>query len=116
MTPWNFCTSQAAIAKAGAHANSTIIASGAILTEFSEQVEASINAKTRKDWIGSPPSTNFQGLLAEAASCLIGNAIIAYDPTGYLSREAETIMDVNDNTATRDIAAIKDDEDKDVIS
>ena len=116
MTHWNFCTSAAAIAKAGVHANSTIVASGARLAEYSAQVEGSINSETREDWISSPPSANFAGALAEAASSLIGNKIVNYDPTGYISREAETIMDVNDDSASKVIAALKKEENKEKMT
>ncbi len=94
---WTFCTSGAAIRKAGAGANTTVTTSGAILKEFSDQAEASINAETRRDWISEYSSieTNFKGALSTAASSFIGMMIINYDMAGYTSRsEAQTMLDV----------------------
>ena len=111
---WNLCTSGAAIAKAGVNANSTIITSGATLAEWSDEVEGTINALTRKDWI-----TAFSGLgaskniLSDLASDMIATKIVNYAIPDYSSRaEAQTILNVLDRNSTRNIEVIKDQNNK----
>ena len=98
---WDLCSSQAAIAKAGLNANSTIIASGATLGLWSDQTQGSINAETRRDWVGSSANAQTSGALQEAASSLIANKIIAYD-MGSIGR-SEALSRINTN---RDLARI----------
>ena len=108
MASWNFTTSAAAIAKAGANANTVIVASKATLAKWSDDVEGTINALTRIDWIANPPTVNFANFLSEIASCKIGNKIINYDMSGYTSRtEAQTMLDVNDNDADKNMNELK---------
>ena len=116
MANWNFCSSAAAIAKAGANANSTIVASSATLDAWSGETEGFINAETRRDWITDIATTNFKGTLAEVASAHIANKIINYDMSGYTSRlEAGTMMDVNADNVRKGIAFLKLDEHKEVM-
>lgn len=109
---WTFCISGAAIAKAGTHANSTLIAYGdaTILDGFSEQAEGRIGAETRRAWSGSYTSlpTEIRGILNDIASSLIAINIIGYDTTGYLSREADTLLNINDGIATSGLKILKD--------
>lgn len=108
---WTFCTSGAAIRKAGAGANSTITASGAALRQFSEQAEASINAETRKDWTSGYDNikANFKDALQLAESSFIGMMIINYDMGGYTSRsEAQTMLDVLRDQYRGTISVLKD--------
>ena len=111
---WTLCTSGAAIAKAGVNVNSTIAASGATLAEWSDEVEGSICAITRKDWI-----TAFSGLgaskniLSDLASDMIATKIVNYAIPDYSSRaEAQTILNVLDRNSTRNIEVIKDQNNK----
>jgi predicted ribosomally synthesized peptide with SipW-like signal peptide len=109
--PWNFCSSEAAIAEAGTNANTTIIASAATLALWSDQVEAAINTKTRKDWITSPPTSNFANVLADISAPLIANKIVKFDTGSYNDdSEAETILDVNIDTANRSLTLLKEEE------
>lgn len=112
---WNFCASAAAIAKAGANVNTSIIIDVPILDEWSKQAEGSINAETRKDWVTNPPTLQFSGALAEVESSVVANKIIGYDPAGYGLATAQTIMDLNRDTARINIAFLKDEENKEVM-
>ena len=108
---WTFCTSGAAIAKAGNSVSSTIKASGATLAEWSEQVEHSINQETKYDWTTNYASvgSNFVEALSEIASSLIGNKLIGWDMSGYTSRfEAITMININHDIAQSGIKVLKD--------
>lgn len=108
---WTFCTSGAAIAKAGANANSTIVASGSILNLWSEDAEATLNSIARIDLTTkySSLTANCKQILSDAASSFIAINIINYDMSGYSSRyEAETMMDVLRDSALRGMSLIKD--------
>jgi len=110
---WTLCTSGAAIAKAGANANSTIVASGATLAEWSDEVEGTICAITRKDWVSSPPSANFMGILEDTASDGIAMKIISYSIPDYSSKaEAQTMLNVLDRNMTRNLEVLKDQNNK----
>lgn len=107
---WTFCTSGAAISKAGANANSTIIASGAALERWSDEVEDTINGETRYDWTTNYASVgaNFQQALGGVASAMIATNIMNYDMSGYTSRqEALTMLNVLDRTARLAMAWLK---------
>mgnify|MGYP007100103105 CR=1 FL=1 len=107
---WTLCTSGAAILKAGTHANSTIIASGASLAIWSTEAEGRIEAETRRTWVANYSTllSGAKGILADVCSSLIAMNIIAYDTTGYLTREADTLLNVNDEKASRGLAILKD--------
>lgn len=108
---FTLCTSGAIINKAGVNANSTAIASGALLSQISDEVEGEINALTHYDWVDNYASvkTNFKPILAAMASSLGGLKVIAYDPSGYTSRyEAQLISDILLDDYTRGLAALKD--------
>lgn len=97
MTSWNFCTSGAAIAKAGANANSSVIASGALLQKWSEQAEGTICMKCKADFLTNYASiqTPIQQALQDAASDAIAIKIINYDMSGYSGlNEASTMCDI----------------------
>ena len=106
---WTLCTSGSAILKAGANANSTIIASGS-LSFFSDEAEGRIEAETRRTWVASYSGlgTGIKGVLSDVCSSLIAMNIISYDTTGYLSREADTLLNVNDDRASKGLQTLKD--------
>lgn len=111
---WTFCTSAAAITKAGKKVNTYIKASGALLSEFSNQSEATINKAAKYDYIANYATigSNFVNMLSEVASSMIANKMIMYDMSGYTSRfEAVTMLNVNHDLITSNM---KDIEDKDV--
>lgn len=107
---WTLCTSGAAILKAGTNANSTITASGASLAVWSLEAEGRIEQETHTSWVTnySTLSTGMQGALAQVCSALVAQSIISYDTTGYLSREADTLLNKNDDEITKGLAALSD--------
>lgn len=108
---WTFCTSGAAIAKAGNSVSSTIKASGATLAAWSDEVEATINQDTQYDWIANYATVgaNFVNGLAEVASSLIAIKMIQWDMSGYTSRfEAITMINVNHDIAQTGTKVLKD--------
>lgn len=115
---WTLCTSGAAIAKAGANANSTIVASGATLAEWSNEVEGTIATRTRQNWSGAFSTINsgFKSALSDVASDLIAMKIISYDMSSYTSRlEAQTMLDVLRDNALQILIALDKDEYKEKL-
>ena len=107
---WTLCTSGSAILKAGTHANSTIVASGSLLADLSDMAEGRITAETRKTWVSgySGLNTQIKGALSDVCSSMIALNIIAYDTTGYLTREADTLMNLNDEIVSKGMIILKD--------
>lgn len=107
---WDLCTSGAAIIKAGASANSTIVASGQALATWSDEVQGRICAECRKDWVSDYANldTEIKHALGDVSSSMIGMLIAAYDTTGYLSREADTILNVNDDRVNKGLQILKE--------
>jgi len=99
---WTLCTSGQAIAKAGTHANSTLILyagnNKTILDAWSDESEGQIEAETGMSIKSNFAGYALSGAASAACSSLIASNIIAYDPTGYLSREADTLLNLNDTT------------------
>jgi len=107
---WTLCTSGAAIFKAGEHCNSTVSGSGTILAKWSDEAEGRIEAETRRTWVSnySGLGTGIKGVLSDVCSSLIAMNIIAYDTTGYLTREADSLLNVNDDKANNGLKILKD--------
>ena len=108
---FTLCTSGAMIYKAGANANSSVVLSGSILTEFSNEVEGTIVAETRRTWVDnySGLSTDIKRALADIASDLGAMKIISYDMSGFTSRlEAGTMLDVLRDNANQRMQTLKD--------
>ena len=107
---WTLCTSGAAVYKAGANCNGTVSGSGVILNEWSTEAEGRIEAETRRSWVTnhSGLSDGVKGILSDVCSSLIAMRIISYDTTGYLSREADTLMNMNDDIANNGLRILKD--------
>lgn len=106
---WTFCTSGAAVAKAGANANTTITASGAALKRWSEDVESTINAESRYDWTASYSSLgdNYKKALSHVASAMIAQNIISYDLTSYIFSESTTMLNFLDNQIKSSMSFLK---------
>jgi len=116
---FTFCSSGAAIIKAGANSNDNITVSGAALNTWSNQVEGRIVIETRKNYLTDFNSlvSGAQQLLSEVASSLIAIKIINYDMSEYSSRaEAITMMNVLDDQATKGINILKDFKAEDIKS
>jgi hypothetical protein len=97
---WTLCTSGAAIARSGLHANPDLITYGGtystILDSFSDEAEGLINAETGMDIINNINTYELSGAAKMAAASRIAMNIIGYDTTGYISREADTLLNIND--------------------
>lgn len=112
---WTLSTSAAAIAKAGAGANTTIVASTATLAKWSDEAEGTLCSVTRYDWLTNYTSigTNFKPILDDTISDIVGMKIINYDMSGYTSRaEAQTMLDVLRDNHIRNIEILKDEKNK----
>ena len=109
MAPSTLTTSGAAIRAAGLNANSDIISSGAAMASFSDLAEGFIEAETNTNWVSnySTLSTSSKNALSQVASALWGNMIVRYDPTGYLAREADAILNLNDDIVTKGLSALR---------
>ena len=104
-------TSGAATIKAGTNVSATILADSTALDKFSDDAEGRIVAETRRDWVDSFSSvdTGTKALLSDVCSSLIAIQMINFDMSGYTSRaEAQTMLDVNDNTAQRGLKVLRD--------
>ncbi len=108
---WTLSTSAACIVKAGLNANSTIVASAAVLTKWSDQAEGFIVATTRKDWVADYGSviTNAKPILDDVTSSIVAMDIINYDMAGYTSRlESQTMLDVLSDGITRGLKYLEE--------
>lgn len=110
MPTWTLTTSGSAIAKAGTHANSTITASGSTLLGWSNEAEGRIESESGKKWVDnySALPTGIKGILSDVCSSLIAIKIVAYDPTGYITREADLILNVQDDIASKGMAILRE--------
>ena len=107
---FTFCTSGAAIIKAGANRNVDIDANATALDDFSNQVEGQIIADTRRDWLTnwSSLTSGAQAAITDCASDLIAVKIIAYDPDSIGKSTASFMTDVLLDNAKRNINNLKE--------
>jgi len=115
---WTLCTSGAAVAKAGANANATIVLSGATLAKWSDEAEGALCMRTRKDWVTAYGTvhTTFLGTLSDCCSDLIAMKIINYDMSGFTSRlEAQTMLDVLRDNLIKNLDVLREDSTQDVM-
>lgn len=106
-----FCTSGAAVMKAGLNVNQGITASGAALERWSNEAEGEIMARTRRDWSGSWSSlpSGIKYALSQVASSMIAKQMIAFDMSGYTSRdEAITMLNVQDDIIEAGLKVLED--------
>ena len=110
MTGWILCTSENAIAKAGLNANSDIVTSSPRLLQWSKDAEGMIESETRRKWVTdfSSLSDTIKDALSAGTSSYVAMQICSYDNTGYLPREADMVMNRNDEIWTRSIRVLKD--------
>lgn len=98
---WNFCTSGAAVMKAGQYAATV---SGAALADWSHEAEGTICMKCKRDFVADigNVSASVSGALQDLASDLIAMKHIAYNMEGFTSRaEAGVMLDfLKDNSDT----------------
>ena len=111
---FQFCTSGSAIAMAGTNANSDLIAYGGtnktILDSYSEHCEGEMMLETGMDLSGSLTSMNggIRNAVGNICASKIAMKIVAYDTTGYLSREADTLLNVNVDIINKGMKQLKD--------
>lgn len=116
---WTFCTSGAALMKAGANASSVIRASGAELAQWYDEAEGKVIAETRRDWKGSATTITSGAALAlsDCISDLIGIKIINYDTSGFpTTANAQLALDVLYDNANKNINVLKDFKSNDIKS
>ena len=111
---WTLCTSGAAITKAGVNANATIVASGAALSNWSDEAESIVCDIARSDVVTNFASltTNGKQVFQDYCSSHIAQKIAIYDPLGYSSEELNIILNVLENNISNAEKLIRDDKNK----
>lgn len=111
MTAWNFCTSGAAVVKAGYHANATITASGtALLNWYNEAASEICNiARVDLDAVYSSLTATGKEILQQYCTASVAQNIIQWDQTGYLNREVTMLMNALENQRAEVKTLIKED-------
>lgn len=111
---WTLCTSGAAIADAGANVNSTIVASGAALADWSDRAESEACDIARSDVV-----TNFSSLPSSGkeifqtyCAAWIAQKIIGYEPEAIGNSAATLRLNILENNIGRVRTLIKDDKQK----
>lgn len=91
------CSSGAVKYKAGANASSTITNDPVAMTQFINQAEGLICTEAKTDFVAgyASYSANYKQIIEMAASALAAVMVANYDPTGYVLREYENIVNVN---------------------
>lgn len=105
-----FCTTDEVQRKAGANASTTANVE-AYINDFVAQAESLINARTRKNWSDaySTLDNDTKMILKQVASDIAATYVINYDMSGFTSRaEAETMLDVLNNSINRGLQLLKD--------
>jgi len=108
---WTLTTSGSAIRKAGERANSTIVASGSALADWSNQSEGRIVADSNKNWVSqyATLSDDIKNILSDTSSDLIAMKIITYNMQDFTSRtEAQTMLDMLRDNALGNMRVLKD--------
>ena len=112
---WTLCLSGSAIWKAGANVNATAVdyANNQVnIDQWSDESEGEIEALTGKSYVANIANLphSLSGSVANVCSCLIAMKMIAYNTTGYLTREADTLLNLYDKIVNRGIAQLKNNE------
>jgi len=111
-------TTAECIAKAGENADATIVADTTQITAWIEQAEGYIEHSTRRSWVANFSSlgTPAKAILDDFCSSFVARRIIAYNTTGYLSREADTLMNENTDSMRNAERALKDPKSNDLVT
>lgn len=92
---WELCTSEAIIRKAGKYADSTAIASSALLEDYYTKAAGVVCMKCRKNWVSSAPPSVIADAVASAVSDMAAMNLIIYSTSGYSQiAEAQTQLNV----------------------
>ena len=107
---WTFCTSEAAVAKAGVHKNSTASSAAVTMAAWSTEAEGSIEVQTGKSYLDNYSSlpAGVSAALADVCSSKVAMKIIAYDTTGYYAREADALLNVNSDIIQKGLKDLED--------
>jgi hypothetical protein len=108
---FNLCSSFAIIRKAGASANATAVASGALIAEYCDQAEAELFTATGYDWVTNYASinTNAKQYLAKIVAAKAAIEVINYDMGKYTKTlEATKMLDVLYDIAAQGIKTLQD--------
>ena len=107
---FTLCTSGAATIKAGANVSPTILANEEALNQLSNEAEGRIEAETRRKWVDnfSGLDTGIQNALSDVCSSLIAMELVNFNPTVYLTREADLILNVQDDRVRQGMKVLKD--------
>ncbi len=105
---FTLCTSGAVLADKGAGASSATT-SGALLTSWSDLAEGRICAECHSDfitnWAAIP--TSIQLAISDVCSAMIAMKAVKYDVRGYLTREADMLMNSLDDRVNKGLAVLK---------
>jgi len=107
---FTFCSSGAATFKAGANVSASVKANETMLASFSDGSEGMIEQETGMDFTTGYAglSTSLKNALTDISSSLIGNKMVLASMGEYPSnRMSETLLDINDDIATKGINNIK---------
>lgn len=110
---WTLCTSGQAIIKAGVNVNSDIVnyaTNKTAMDAFSTEAEGSIDLETGKTIISSYASlpAGVQGAVNDVCSSKVAMKMIAYDLRNYLAREADTLLNVNNDIIVKGLSKLKE--------
>lgn len=104
-----FATSDEVLVRAGENYDTSI--TEARINDLCAQSESVINSVTRYNWSDNYSSLNadVKRILSETSACMVANAIIAFNMSGYTSRtEAEDMINVNRDTYLRNLSVLVD--------
>lgn len=107
---FTLCTQQEAINKAGTNTNSTIVASGTALGQWSDEAEGIFCSLANYDVVTNYGSLTGNGKQIATSFCTayIATHIINYSMDNIGSRQAETRLDILENDMDRITTLIKD--------
>ena len=110
-----FCNQAEMLRKAGANVNSDLNATNdttfTYSNDFISQAESIINCRTRKNWskVYDDLDDDVKMILKQVASDIAATYCINYDMSNFASRdEAETMLDVLNNSINRGLQLLKD--------
>ncbi len=109
---WTLSNSGNAILKAGVNANADIISGVTDIESLSTEAQGWIAARVHSDVVTnfSTFPTEIQNTLSDIHSSRIAMQIVSIDPTGMLTREADMLMNMNDDVVTKGITKLQEKE------
>jgi len=108
MTDW-LCSGSDVINKAGIHVKSTLSGSS-VVANFILQSQGYVDTTTNKTWLTDYASLpgDAKEILRDVVSSHAALKCIMFDSTGYLSRESDTLLNVNDEIVSKGLQILKD--------